>query len=102
MDLLLYAAKGGTKMELEDYLEPEVAVTAVVAATVFSPRARKIVRRGAVYGTAGVLAAGEAVNSFFKGFGHGLKEADQDEVLTNGAHPSPEMRPQEVAGGQER
>lgn len=102
MDLLLYAAKGGTKMEFEDYLEPEVAVTAVVAAAVFSPRARKLVRQGAVYGTAGVLAAGEAVSSFFKGFGHGLKQVDQDEVSTNGAHPSPEMQPPEVAGGQER
>jgi hypothetical protein len=88
-------------MEFEDYLEPEVAVTAVVAAAVFSPRARKLVRQGAVYGTAGVLAAGEAVNSFFKGFGHGLKHVDQDEVSTKGAHPSPEMQPQEVAGGQE-
>lgn len=89
-------------MEFEDYLEPEVAVTAVVAAAVFSPRARKLARQGAVYGTAGILAAGEAVNSFFKGFGHGLKQVDQNAVSTNGAHPSPEMQPQEVAGGQER
>lgn len=89
-------------MEPEDYLEPEVAITAVVAAAVFSPRARKLVRRGAVYSTAGILAAGETINSFFKGFGHGVKQADQDEALTSGAHPSPEMQPRQVAGGQER
>ena len=89
-------------MEFEDYLEPEVAVTAVVAAAVFSPRARKLVRQGAVYSTAGILAVGETINSLFKGFGHGLKQAVQNEALTNGAHPSPEMQPQQVAGGQEQ
>ncbi len=51
-------------MALEDFLEPEVAVTAVVTAAIFSPRARKLIRRGAVYGMAGLLIAGDAVASF--------------------------------------
>lgn len=89
-------------MDPEDYLEPEVAITAVVAAAVFSPRARRLVRRGVVYSTAGILAAGETINSFFKGFGHGVKQVDQDETLTSGAHPSPEIQPQQIAGDQER
>ena len=40
-------------MELEDYLEPEIAVTAAVTAALVSPRGRHILRRGAVYGIAG-------------------------------------------------
>jgi len=51
-------------MEFEDYLEPEIAVTAVVTAALFSPRARKLIRRGLVYGTAGVLMAGDTITSF--------------------------------------
>ncbi|GCE16301.1 hypothetical protein [Dictyobacter kobayashii] len=51
-------------MEPEDYLEPEIAVTAVVAAALFSPRARKFIRQGLVYGTAGALIAGDAITSF--------------------------------------
>jgi hypothetical protein len=62
-------------MALEDYLEPEVAVTAVVTAAVFSPRARKLIRRGAVYGLAGILMAGDAIASFTRGVSQGVEEA---------------------------
>ncbi|WP_207229383.1 hypothetical protein [Ktedonosporobacter rubrisoli] len=62
-------------MEPEDFLEPEVAVTAAVVAAVFSPRIRKVIRRGLVYGTAGVLIAGDAVTSFAKNIGEGAKQA---------------------------
>ena len=62
-------------MALEDYMEPEVAVTAVVTAAVFSPRARKLVRRGLVYGMAGVLIAGDAITSFARSVGQGVQEA---------------------------
>ncbi len=62
-------------MALEDYLEPEVAVTAVVVAAVFSPSARKIIRRGAVYGLAGILVAGDALASAGKSVGRGVQAA---------------------------
>jgi len=62
-------------MALEDYLEPEVAVTAVVTAAVFSPRARKLIRRGAVYGMAGILIAGDAISSAARSFGQGVQQA---------------------------
>ena len=62
-------------MALEDYMEPEVAVTAVVTAAVFSPRARKVIRRGLVYGMAGVLIAGDAITSFARGVGQGVQQA---------------------------
>ncbi|HLI69213.1 MAG TPA: hypothetical protein VKV19_05595 [Ktedonobacteraceae bacterium] len=62
-------------MALEDYLEPEVAVAAVVTAAIFSPRARKFIRRGAVYGMAGILKAGDAVTSFASSIRQGVQEA---------------------------
>jgi len=67
-------------MDLEDFLEPEVAVTAVVAAAVFSPGARKLLRRGLVYGTAGALIAGDAVTSFARRIGQGAGQ------VAEGAH----------------
>jgi len=62
-------------MALEDYLEPEVAVTAVVTAAVFSPKARSWIRRGLVYGTAGILIAGDALTSFARNVGQGVQQA---------------------------
>jgi hypothetical protein len=50
-------------MALEDYLESEVVVAVAATAALFSPRARKVLRRGAVYGVAGALMAGDAVSS---------------------------------------
>jgi hypothetical protein len=64
-------------MDLEDFLEPEVAVTAVVAAAVFSPGARKLLRRGLVYGTAGALMAGDAVTSFARRVGQGARQVTE-------------------------
>jgi hypothetical protein len=62
-------------MDLEDYVQPEIAVTAAVAAAVFSPRTRRLVRRGVVYGLGGALMAGDAVRSFSRSIGRGLQEA---------------------------
>jgi len=69
------AGKELSDMALEDYLEPEVAVTAVVVAAVFSPRARKVIRRGAVYGLAGILVAGDALATAGKNIGRGVQAA---------------------------
>jgi hypothetical protein len=65
-------------MELEDYLQPEIAVTAAVAAAIFSPRVRKLLRRGAVYGTAGVLIAGDTITSFVRNVGQGFRQAGME------------------------
>ena len=61
-------------MALDDYFEPEVAVTAVVTAALFSPRARKLIRRGAVYGIAGLLKAGDAVTALAGNVKQGIQE----------------------------
>jgi hypothetical protein len=50
-------------MALDDYLEPEVAIAVAVTAAVASPPVRKVLRRGLVYGLAGLLVAGDKVTS---------------------------------------
>ena len=50
-------------MAVEDFLESEVAVAVAVTAAVLSPRVRGVLRRGLVYGVAGVLKAGDALAS---------------------------------------
>src|SRR5438045_3189607 len=65
----------GQKMDPEDFLAPEVGITAVVVAAIFSPRARKVIRQGAVYGMAGLLVAGDAMASLAHSFGQGVQQA---------------------------
>jgi hypothetical protein len=61
-------------MDLDDFMQPEVAVAAVVVAALFSPRTRKFLRRGLVYGTAGVLIAGDTITSFARNIGQGIRQ----------------------------
>jgi hypothetical protein len=60
---------------MDDFLEPEVAIAAAVAAAVFSPRVRGVLRRGAVFGVAGALMAGDAASAFARGVGRGVQQA---------------------------
>lgn len=62
-------------MDAEDFLEPEIAVAAAVVAAVTSPQVRGFLRRGAVLGLAGVIAAGDAVTTFGKGVTRGVQHA---------------------------
>ncbi len=62
-------------MALEDYLESEVVVAVAATAALFSPRARKVLRRGAVYGVAGALMAGDAVSSVIRNAAPGVQQA---------------------------
>ncbi len=50
-------------MAVEDYLDSHVAIAVAATAAVFSPRARKMLRRGAVYGVTGVLMASDAISA---------------------------------------
>jgi len=67
-------------MALEDYMEPEIAVTAAVTAAVFSPRGRRVIRRSAVYGLAGIIAVGDAISSFSRNIRNGIQEASNAAV----------------------
>ncbi len=62
-------------MALEDYLESEVVVAVAATAAVLSPRVRKVLRRGAVYGLAGVLMAGDAVSVAARNVAPGVQQA---------------------------
>src|SRR5919197_324573 len=66
---------GGTSMAVDDYLESEVAVAAAATAALLSPRVRGVMRKGLVYGTAGVMTAGDAALSVAKGAGKGVQRA---------------------------
>jgi hypothetical protein len=50
-------------MAVDDYFETEVGIAVAATAALLSPKARRVLRRGLVYGTAGALAAGEVLAS---------------------------------------
>ena len=62
-------------MAVDDYLDSEVAVVAAATAAVFSPQVRGAMRKGLVYGTAGVMTAGDAAVSAAKGAGNAVQRA---------------------------
>ena len=61
-------------MALEDFLDSEVAVAVAATAALASPRVRGVLRRGAVYGLAGLLTAGEMITSFARGAARGAQQ----------------------------
>jgi hypothetical protein len=61
-------------MEVEDFFEAEVAAAVAATAALFSPRVRHVLHRGAVYGVAGVLKAGDAVAGFARGVGQSVQQ----------------------------
>lgn len=81
-------------MEVDDFIETEVAVAIAATAALASPRVRRWLRRGAVYGLAGALVAGDAAASFGRGLGRGLRQAAATAAEAmpgaEGAKPAPE------------
>lgn len=63
-------------MEPGDFAEPEIAVTAAITALICSPRARKVIRKGLVYGMAGILTVGDTFTSFAKSVGQGMQQTN--------------------------
>jgi hypothetical protein len=58
-------------MALDDFLDSEVAVAVAATAVALSPRARRLLRRGAVYGVAGVLKATDVATAAARGVARG-------------------------------
>lgn len=54
-------------MAVEDFVSPEVGIAVAATALATSPQVRNTVRRGLVYGLAGVLRLGDAVSGAAKG-----------------------------------
>lgn len=91
-------------MEFENLLEPEVAAAAAVAAAIASPQVRQAMRKGAIYGLAGLIVAGDAVTSFVRGVGRGAQAAAVGVSLNangghDGGHNQAKSEPQAAAEG---
>lgn len=77
-------------MDFDNLLEPEVGIAVAVVAAIFSPRARKFIRRGLVYGTAGALIAGDAITSFARNIGQGAQQMSTSGGATAQGQPAAE------------
>jgi hypothetical protein len=62
-------------MAMDDFLEPEVAIAVAVTAAVASPPVRKVVRRGLVYGLAGLLTAGDKIAGAARELAHNVQQS---------------------------
>ena len=71
-------------MALDDFLDSEVAVAVAATAVAMSPRARRLVRRGAVYGVAGALKATDVVTAAARGVAHGVSAQGDRVEATDG------------------
>ncbi|GAC1528564.1 MAG: hypothetical protein NVS2B6_16550 [Thermoleophilaceae bacterium] len=74
-------------MALDDFFDAEVGIAAAAAAAAVSPRARELARKGAVYGLAGALRAGDTALAAARGAVQGARTAAAPE--TNGSAPAP-------------
>jgi len=71
-------------MALDDYLDSEVAVAVAATAVALSPRARRLVRRGAVYGVAGALKATDVLTAAARGVASGVSSEGERTAATDG------------------
>jgi hypothetical protein len=85
-------------MALDDFLDSEVAVAVAATAALASPRVRGVLRRGAVYGLAGLMTAGETISSFARGVANGAQQTASAATRVREAAP----QPQAAAEGEER
>jgi hypothetical protein len=61
-------------MEFDEFVEPQVAVAVAATAALLSPRVRRVLRRGTVYGLAGGMLAVDAISSFGRGVAAGVHD----------------------------
>jgi hypothetical protein len=72
-------------MAFEDLSDStDVAVAVAATAVVLSPPVRRLLRRGAAYGLAGVLVAGDAITSFGRGAARGARQAAETANIGDG------------------
>ena len=83
-------------MALEDFLDSEVAVAVAATAAITSPRVRGVLRRGAVYGLAGLLTAGDMISSFARGAAQGAQQTASP--ATSRVQEATQQRPAEAQG----
>ena len=71
-------------MALDDFLDSEVAVAVAATAVALSPGARRLLRRGAVYGVAGALKATDVVTAAARGVASGVSSQGEPAAATDG------------------
>jgi hypothetical protein len=76
-------------MALDDFLDSEVAVAVAATAVALSPRARRLLRRGAVYGVAGVLKATDVATAAARGVARGASGESEAATGDGRAEPRP-------------
>ena len=76
-------------MGVDDLFESQVGVAVAATAALFSPRARSVMRRGAVYGLAGALKAGDAVSSAARGVARGVRTDSEPASPPATTEPAP-------------
>ena len=87
-------------MALEDFLDSEVAVAVAATAALASPRVRGVLRRGAVYGLAGLLTAGDMISSFAHGAARGAQQTAS--AATARVQEATQQRPAKAQGEERR
>jgi hypothetical protein len=60
---------------LDDYVDARVAIAAAVGAALFSPEARRFLRRGLVLTLSGAMLAGDTLAGFARGVARGVRQA---------------------------
>jgi hypothetical protein len=78
-------------MALDEFFEPEVAVAVVVTAAVTSPPVRKVLRRGLVYGLAGLLTAGDKITAAARSVAQNVQPMLDEARNGNGVAPAASM-----------
>ncbi len=66
-------------MAFDDYVNPQAGLMTAATAAAVSPRARELLRRGAVYGLAGAMRAGDVVAAAARGAVRGARESVAEE-----------------------
>ena len=80
-------------MALDDFMEPEVAVAAAVTALISSSQLRTAVRRGAIFGLAGLLKASSAMSTGAGSLFQDVQRGGADELQDiTSRSPAPEAR----------
>jgi hypothetical protein len=80
-------------MALDDFMEPEVAIAVAVTAAVASPPVRRVLRRGLVYGLAGLLVARDKITGAAREIAHRAQETAapaSNATPPSNQEPSPE------------
>jgi hypothetical protein len=76
-------------MSLDDLLEPEVLIAVGVTAALMSPPVRKVLRKGLVYGLAGMLSLGDKIAAAARDVSQGAQNLAAEARNTSQEAPTP-------------